>query len=103
MGRGRAADDRDAAQGAKSRQYPTVLTRFRNAAMRPVVRRPAGSSQKGAMRRCRTLSIPSGIDRNRRLAWRLAGSNATPCLSPTASWCPVSGQSLKGSGPVPNL
>ena len=85
MGRGRAVDDREAAQGAGRRQYPKVLTPSRNAAMCPVVRRPAGSSQKGAMRRCRTRSIASAIDRNRRLAWRLSGSNATPAHNPTAS------------------
>jgi len=85
MGRGRAVDARDAAQGARRGSIPGVLTPLRNAARRPVVRRPAGSSQKAAMRRCATRSIPSGIDRNTRLASRLSGSNATPSHSPAAS------------------
>ena len=56
MGRGCAVDDREAAQALE-----------------------------GAMRRCRTRSIASAINRNRRLAWRLPDSNATPAHDPTAS------------------
>ena len=85
MVRGRAVDDGDAAQGARRGSIPRVLTPLRNAAMRPVVRRPTGSHQKAAMRRCATRSIPTGIDRNTRLASRVSGVNATPSNTPTGS------------------
>ena len=85
MGRGRAVDDRDAAQGARATPISDDIDSFaqrRDAPCRP----PPYGFEPG--RPDAALPNPddsSAIDRNRRLASGLPGSNATPSHTPAAS------------------
>ena len=85
MGKGRAVDDRDAAQGMRTMSISDDIDSFaqrRDAPCRP----PPYGFEPG--RPDAALPNPddsSAIDRNRRLASGLPGSNATPSHTPAAS------------------